>query len=457
MGTGKTPVSIVVANVLKPVRILVICPANVREGWRRHIHEWQTINRMVVPVKARNKYDLSTLTYSWVIINYDIIDRYPEIRAKNWDLMIVDESQALKNHAAKRTAQVFGGKYKGNRTQSIPASKTILVTGTPMMNRPEELYTQISYLDPATWPRFKDFVQQYYEPDYEVDETRRVMGTPRNLDQLQKKLRDTVMVRQLKRDVLNLLPKEYEEIEIDYLQFSSQSRGWFVEMERTIIIVADKLRQARTVLERRDYREQLNELIENVRHEVGVTKYKTVLEYLKQRNEKTIVYAYHHDIIKGFADDLRRDGRSVVILSGRTNVPIGSARFQKEDGLQFCVCNMKAAGVGIDLFAAAHVVFAELDWTPAMHRQAEDRAHRFGQTKQVKVVQFILNNPHATDLWIWGVLKNKEQLSEKALNTAIVENLIDRAAKDSVHRSSNGSPCSNGPALPSCRPVSQIG
>jgi SNF2 family DNA or RNA helicase len=62
----------------------------------------------------------------------------------------------------------------GKRTQPIPASKTILVTGTPMMNRPEELYTQIHYLDPANWPRFKDFVQQYYEPGYEVDDTRRV-------------------------------------------------------------------------------------------------------------------------------------------------------------------------------------------------------------------------------------------------------------------------------------------
>jgi SWI/SNF-related matrix-associated actin-dependent regulator of chromatin subfamily A-like protein 1 len=433
MGTGKTPVSIVVANVLKPVRILVICPANVRESWRRHIHEWQTIKRMVVPVKARNKYDLSSLTYSFVIINYDILDRHPEIRAKNWDLMIIDESQALKNHAAKRTAQVFGGKYKGKRTQPIPASKTILVTGTPMMNRPEELYTQISYLDQANWPRFKDFVQQYYEPGYEVDETRRVRGTPRNLEQLQKKLRDTIMVRQLKCDVLELLPKEYEEIEIDYLQFSPQSRGWFLEMERKIIIVADKLRKAKMVSERRNYREQINGLIENVRHEVGVTKYKTVLEYLKQRDEKIIVYAYHHDIIKGFADDLRKEGRSVATVTGRTrDASFEIDRFQKDPDCQFFIGNLKAAGVGITLTAAADVVFAELDWTPAMHCQAEDRAHRIGQTKQVKVVQFILNNPNATDAWIWDVLKNKEQLSQKALNTNLVQNLMDRVAKETM-------------------------
>jgi SWI/SNF-related matrix-associated actin-dependent regulator 1 of chromatin subfamily A len=433
MGTGKTPVSIVVANVFKPVRILVICPANLRESWRRHIHEWQTINRMIIPVKARDKYDLSTLTYCWVIINYDILDRHPEIWAKNWDLIIVDESAALKNHAAKRTAQVFGGKYEGKRTQPIPASKTILVTGTPFMNRPEELFTQINYLDPANWPSFKNFVHTYYDPGYEVDETRRVRGTPRNLEQLQKKLRDTIMVRQLKRDVLDLLPKEYEELEIDYLQFSPQSRGWFAEMERKIIIVADKLRKAETVSERRKYREQFNGLIENVRHEVGVTKYKTVLEYLKERNEKTIVFAYHHDIIKGFVKDLRKEGRGVATLTGKTrNAMIEIDRFQDDPNCQFFIGNLKAAGVGITLHAAAHVVFAELDWTPAMHRQAEDRAHRFGQTKQVKVVQFILNNPNATDVWIWDVLRTKEQVSEKALNTAIIENLMGRVAKETI-------------------------
>jgi SWI/SNF-related matrix-associated actin-dependent regulator of chromatin subfamily A-like protein 1 len=204
-----------------------------------------------------------------------------------------------------------------------------------------------------------------------------------------------------------------------------------VDMKKIMMIVADKLRKARKVSERRSYREQLNELIETVRHEVGVIKYKTVLEYLKQRDDKTIVYAYHHDIIKGFVDDLRKEGRIAVTLTGKTkNAMIEIDRFQEDPGCQFFIGNLKAAGIGITLTAATHVVFAELDWTPAMHRQAEDRAHRFSQTKQVKVVQFILNDPHATDLWIWDVLKNKEQLSEKALNTAIVENLMERSAKE---------------------------
>jgi len=86
-----------------------------------------------------------------------------------------------------------------------------------------------------------------------------------------------------------------------------------------------------------------------------------------------------------------------------------------------------------------------------MHRQAEDRAHRIGQTKQVKVVQFILNNPNATDAWIWDVLKNKEQLSQKALNNeprpkpdgpGSQGNHVSRVISPrNRHRSSNDPPC----------------
>jgi SWI/SNF-related matrix-associated actin-dependent regulator 1 of chromatin subfamily A len=126
-----------------------------------------------------------------------------------------------------------------------------------------------------------------------------------------------------------------------------------------------------------------------VRHEVGVIKYATVLQHLKQRTEKTIVFAYHHDIIEAFADDLRKEGHSVVTLTGQSRNPISAIdQFQGDPKCLFLIGNFRAAGVGITLTAASHVVFAELDWTPAIHRQAEDRAHRIGQTKKVKVVYF---------------------------------------------------------------------
>jgi SNF2 family DNA or RNA helicase len=230
MGTGKTIVSVVAANTLGFRRILVICPAHLQQTtWLREIREWQTLGHLIIAVKATSQYDpalLASLTSGWVIINYDILGRHPEIKAQPWDLLICDESHLLKNFRARRTCEVFGGKYQGKRIEPIPVERALLLSGTPFLNRPDELFTQISYLDPTSWPTFKEFVKQYYEADARVDDERRVAGEPCNLNELQRKLRNTIMVRQLKCDVLDLPPKVYEEKRVELMPSSDTLSGW---------------------------------------------------------------------------------------------------------------------------------------------------------------------------------------------------------------------------------------
>ena len=95
MGTGKTIVTIIAANTLGFRRILVVCPAHLRETtWIDEITAWQTLGHLIIPVKATSQYDTSLLpsiTSGWVIINYDILQRRPEIKARPWDLLICDE------------------------------------------------------------------------------------------------------------------------------------------------------------------------------------------------------------------------------------------------------------------------------------------------------------------------------------------------------------------------------
>ena len=98
------------------------------------------------------------------------------------------ESHLLKNFMARRTCEVFGGKHKGERIQPIPANRALLLAGTPFLNRPDELFTQISYLDPTNWPNFRSFIKLYYEDDARADDLRRVVGQPRDLEELQQKL-----------------------------------------------------------------------------------------------------------------------------------------------------------------------------------------------------------------------------------------------------------------------------
>ena len=326
MGTGKTIVAIVAANTLGFRRILVICPAHLRETWINEITAWQTLSHLIIPVKANSQYDptiLVSITSGWVIINYDILQRRPEIKARSWDLLICDESHLLKNFLARRACEIFGGKYKGERIEPIPADKALLLTGTPFLNRPDELYTQISYLDPINWPSFKSFFKQYYEDDARSDDLRRVTGQARNLDQLQQKLRSTIMVRQLKQDVSDLPPKHYEVKWVDTNELSGALLDWFRTKRRQIIIAHRKLRKARSRPERREWRERLNELLENVRYEVGVAKFTKVLDYLMRCRQKTLVFAYHHEVIEGLATALRGAGHNVVTFTGRNSRPNG--------------------------------------------------------------------------------------------------------------------------------------
>jgi SWI/SNF-related matrix-associated actin-dependent regulator of chromatin subfamily A-like protein 1 len=425
MGTGKTIVAIVAANTLGFRRILVVCPAHLREmTWINEIRSWQTLGHLIIPIKAISQYDptlLASITSGWVIINYDILQRRPEIKARSWDLLICDESHWLKNFMARRTCEIFGGKYNGERIEPIPADKALLLSGTPFLNRPDELYTQISYLDPTNWPSFKSFIKQYYEDDARSDDLRRVTGQPRNLDQLQQKLRSTIMVRQLKQDVFDLPPKHYEVKWVDATELSGALLGWFRTKRRQIVIAHRKLRKARSRAERREWRERLNELLENVRYEVGVAKFNEVLGYLMRCRQKTLVFAYHHEVIEGLATALRRAGHNVVTFTGRTRDSTAVVqRFQEDPSCLFFIGNVRAAGIGITLTAASHVVFAELDWTPAVHHQAEDRAHRIGQAQQVEVVYFILDDDLSTDAQIYRLLAAKESASRQALNAALV-------------------------------------
>jgi SWI/SNF-related matrix-associated actin-dependent regulator 1 of chromatin subfamily A len=177
-------------------------------------------------------------------------------------------------------------------------------------------------------------------------------------------------------------------------------------------------------MERRELRERLNELLEDVRYEVGIAKLETVLEYLKARTAKTLVFAYHREVIDGLTTELRQAGYDVATLTGQTRDAAAVVRrFQEDPDCMFFIGNMRAAGIGLTLTAANHVVFAELDWTPAVHHQAEDRAHRIGQERAVEVVYFILDDHFSTDPQICSLLESKERTSRQALNAALVHRL----------------------------------
>jgi SNF2 family DNA or RNA helicase len=215
MGVGKTIEAIGTANVLGPRRILVACPASMLLTWWREIRTWQTLGLRVFLIQAGRDTDINHRLMrsgvdGWLIINYDILRNYPEAKSgRPWDLLILDESHKLKNPEASRTQHVFGS----DTIAPIPAEKALLLTGTPMVNYVHDLYTQLNYLDPNTWPSFEQFIAAYYTPGYKIVGPSQVVGEERNLERLRLQLA-SIMIRRSK-SVLNLPPKEREVVTVD--------------------------------------------------------------------------------------------------------------------------------------------------------------------------------------------------------------------------------------------------
>jgi SWI/SNF-related matrix-associated actin-dependent regulator of chromatin subfamily A-like protein 1 len=442
MGLGKTIEAIGTANAMGPRRILMVCPASVLLTWRREIWKWQTLGLPVFLIQAGCD---ATVNHSlmewgvpgWYIINYDILGNYPEIRiSRPWDLLILDESHKLKNPEAIRTQHVFGS----DTIAPIPAEKALLLTGTPMVNYVHDLYTQLHYLDPAMWPSFERFVANQYFPGYKIITPSQIVGDERNLERLRQQLK-SVMIRRPK-SVLNLPPKEREIVEVDvednvFWSFLGDQGKSLIQLQRRLMILLDGPATEKTRAEIRYLQETINRKISYVRYQVGMNKVPAVIECLRGCTGKTLIFAYHHDVIERLVEAL--GDRGVVGFTGASSLKDrdrAARRFQGEPNCRFFIGNIEAAGQGITLTAARHVVFAEPDLRGTYLEQAEDRAHRIGQTHPVLVTYLLLNlSKWSTDYWMESKTRDKQTVIDSVLGSREEGNSIRKLV---AQRDSNG-------------------
>jgi SNF2 family DNA or RNA helicase len=313
MGLGKTIEAIGTANAMGPARILVVCPASVLLTWRREIWKWQVLGLPVFLIQAGrdttiNQGLIGWGANGWYIINYDILRDYPEIKSgKSWDLLILDESHKLKNPEAIRTQQVFGS----GTIAPIRAEKALLLTGTPMVNYVHDLHTQLHFLDPAMWPSFEQFVADHYFPGYKIIAPSQIVGAERNLEQLRRQLQ-AAMIRRPK-SVLNLPPKTREIFEVDiadneFRSLLGQQRKSLSHLQRQLMMLFDGPVTEATRVVIRDLDAKINALTSCVRRQVGLNKLPAVIEYLRGCSGKTLVFAYHHDVIERLMETLADQG-----------------------------------------------------------------------------------------------------------------------------------------------------
>jgi SNF2 family DNA or RNA helicase len=433
MGAGKTIDAIAVVNTVPRFRrVLVLCMASaVEKVWVEHIRRWQTRDLRITPVHAESTYDIGTIPSGWVINSYSLLKKHHDgLRAKEWDLIVIDEGQALKTWNSVRTVNVFGGlvedldeKRRSNwghhqrEIKSLAGAKTkaLILTGTPIKNRLDELFPLVNFLDPRSFPDINEFVGQWHEPDWSFDHNRRLTGTPlKDLSALCSKLRHTVLIRrplsELQRELPPLTRKTVivrhadhdddvssidaclDNVVVMGLKSNLRLQGWFSRMELQIRRVLAQLNQGDlSGEERRELEEILKTSLTACRERTGACKHNVVLSYLMQCRQKTVVFGWHRDLIEDLALKLRQRGRGVVTYIGGTKEP-GKVveRFQEDERIQFFLGNLDCASTSITLTAAHHVVLAEQSWVPSDEDQSIARVWRTGQRQPVSVIKFLL-------------------------------------------------------------------
>jgi len=204
-GVGKTIEAIGILNNDDSIKsVLVVCPASLRLNWKLEATKWcvKKWNYYVADKKGEIPENAN-----FVIVNYERLDLVME---HNWDFLIVDECHRVKNPKAKRTITLLGDKKKEIKGIVDNCKKTLWLTGTPIMNRPVELFPLLSVIDPeGLGKNFFGFAKRYCAA-HQVQVSRYSLvwdftGSS-NLVELQERLRTNVMIRRLKKDVLKELP-----------------------------------------------------------------------------------------------------------------------------------------------------------------------------------------------------------------------------------------------------------
>jgi len=312
----------------------------------------------------------------------------------------------------------------------VEAEKVMLLTGTPMVNYIHDIYTQLHFLDSAMWPSFGGFVADHYFPGYRIIYPSQVIGDVRDLQGLRRKL-TAIMIRRPKA-VLNLPPKTREIIDVDIednelWSVLHQQGKLLAKLQHRWMKLLDEAVPGETSDELRRLQDTINGIIATTRYQVGMNKVPAVIDYLRTScTGKTVVFAYHHDVIMALVAALA--DRGVAWFTGGSSLKDrdrAAEKFQNDPNCQFFIGNIEAAGQGITLTAARHVVFAEPDWRGTYLEQAEDRAHRIGQTNPVLVTYLLLQlNEWSTDSWMATKTTEKQAVIDIVLGAPAEENTV---------------------------------
>uniref|UniRef100_A0A2I2YBQ7 SWI/SNF-related matrix-associated actin-dependent regulator of chromatin subfamily A-like protein 1 n=1 Tax=Gorilla gorilla gorilla TaxID=9595 RepID=A0A2I2YBQ7_GORGO len=397
MGLGKTIQAICIAAFYrKEWPLLVVVPSSVRFTWEQAFLRWlPSLSPDCINVVVTGKDRLTAGLIN--IVSFDLLSKLEKQLKTPFKVVIIDESHFLKN---SRTARC-----RAAMPVLKVAKRVILLSGTPAMSRPAELYTQIIAVKPTFFPQFHAFGLRY------CDAKRMPWGWDysgsSNLGELKLLLEEAVMLRRLKSDVLSQLPaKQRKIVVIAPGRINARTRA-ALDAAAKEMTTKDKTKQ------------QQKDALILFFNRTAEAKIPSVIEYildlLESGREKFLVFAHHKVVLDAITQELERKHVQHIRIDGSTSSAEREdlcQQFQLSERHAVAVLSITAANMGLTFSSADLVVFAELFWNPGVLIQAEDRVHRIGQTSSVGIHYLVAKG--TADDYLWPLIQEKIKVLAEA-------------------------------------------
>jgi superfamily II DNA or RNA helicase len=407
MGLGKTLQTICVLEG----RTLVVCPKSVVYNWADEIARFRPGLRTATYHGPKRELSLDadvTLT-TYAVLRLDV----DELAAVSWDAIVLDEAQAIKNAFSQTARAAF----------ALKGGFRIALSGTPVENRLEELWSLMHFANPGLLGGRSDFQERYAEPIGS--------GNSDAAARLRTKIRP-FMLRRMKREVVPELPLRTDTVL--HVELDETERAVYDAVRvATKKEVTEKLAKgggALAVLEALLRLRQAachSDLIPG-QHAETSSKIERLLEALEEAaadGHKALVFSQWTSLLDLVEPHLKNAGIRFTRLDGSTR-DRGAVvtTFQSEDGPPVMLVSLKAGGTGLNLTAADHVFLIDPWWNPAVEDQAADRAHRIGQSRPVMVYRMVAKD--TVEEKIFALQGRKRALADAALGDADQASAITR-------------------------------
>lgn len=402
-GVGKSAQTLAYLVYTKKKRTLVVCPASVKFSWENEVKKWTELKSQVIDGKT----DFRTIDHDTnvVIVNYDVLKKlFNELMKIEWDCVVGDESHLIKNNKAQRT-KAFKAIAKNSKS-------LLLLSGTPVLSRPVELWNALQLMDEKTWNNYWDFTRRYcgaHQTRWGLD-----VGGATNLEELQQRI-SRYFLRRRKEDVLKELPeKVFIDVPVD--MDNERQKEYDTAEKEFARYLRDYKKKKYTEITKAMTAEKLTKI--NFLRQISVwgkvNSAREMIEGIVDSGQKVLVFSSFNAPL----EKLMESFPGSVMITGKTDVSTRGEivnKFQTDESVKVFFGGTTAAGVGITLTAASYVIFLDYSWNPADMEQALNRAHRPGTTATHLTIYQIYSKG-TIDEFMKKLLVKKQKVFDKIID-----------------------------------------